>query len=66
MKLVRENDQQKCRQLIISAANESRIILDTVEEDDTDGDGHSEVSDQFDSASLPSDNELLDDIIEPS
>ena len=64
-KLVRENDEDKHKQLIINAANESSIMLDAIE-DDQDNDSHSEVNDHFDSASLPSDNELLDDIIEPS
>ena len=64
-KLVRENDEDKRKQLIINTANESSIMLDAIE-DDQDNDGHSEVSDHYDSASLSSDNELLDDIIEPS
>ena len=68
--MVRENNPEKRKQLLVSAANESGILLDDVdtadEEPDNPNDGHSEVSDQFDSASLPSDNKLLDDIIEPS
>ena len=69
-KLVKENNPEKRKQLLISATNESGILINDVdtadEEQDNPADGHSEVSDQFDSASLTSDNELLDDIIELS
>ena len=69
-KLVKENNPEKRKQLLISAANESGILIDDVDtaddEQDNPTDSHSEVSDQFDSASLTSDNELLDDIIELS
>ena len=69
-KLVKENNPEKRKQLLISATNESGILINDVDtaddEQDNPADGHSEVSDQFDSASLTSDNELLDDIIELS
>ena len=38
-------------------------MINRLENDEEEADGHSELSDHFDSASLASDNEVLDDII---
>ena len=61
-KLVKGNNVDKRKQLIVSATNESGLMINRLE-DDEEADGHSELSDHFDSASLASDNEVLDDII---
>ena len=60
-KLVKENNVDKRKQLIVTAANESRLMIDRPEDEEEEVNG--QVSDHFDSTSLPSNNEVLDDII---